>query len=147
MSFAIPLAILVTCGAAVAGGLWLVLRSKKKSPGEQERERRLAVNAMGRMTDGTLLEALDSKGGSRNPVVVFYRYSVAGVEYSAAQDISGLRHVVRPETCWPGLVATVKYDPQNHSNSIVVCEMWSGLRADASGSAGKPGRSPSLAQS
>ena len=121
------IALLATSGVAAGAGIWLLLRRRRKSPSELERERRLAVNAVGRMTDGTLLDAPDSIGKQGNSRLLFYRYSVAGVEYSAAQEIYGLRHVVRPETCSPGAAATVKYDPQNPSNSIVVCELWNGL--------------------
>ena len=114
-----------------AGGIWVVLRSrKKKSDAERERERRLAVNAVGRMTDGALLEALNSRGDPKNALLLFYQYSVSGVEYSAGQDISGLHGRVLSETYWPGADVTVKYDPQNPSNSIVVCEQWSGLHAN-----------------
>ena len=122
------IAVLATSGVAAGAGLWLLLRRRRKSPSEQDR--RLAVNAVGRMTDGTLLEAPDSAGEARNSWLLFYRYAVAGVEYAAAQEINGLRDVVRSETCSPGAVATVKYDPKNPYNSIVVCELWNGLGAD-----------------
>ena len=124
------IALLATSGVAAGAGLWLLLRRRRKSASEMERERRLAVNSVGRMTDGTLLDAPDTAGEPKNSRLLFYRYSVAGVEYSAAQEIYGLRHVVRTETCSPGAVATVKYDPQNPYNSIVVCELWNGLGAD-----------------
>ncbi len=124
------IAVLAISGAAAGAGLWLLIRRRRKSPSERERERRLAVNAVGRMTDGTLLDAPDSVGEQGNSRMLFYRYSVAGVEYSTAQEIYGLRHVVRSATCSPGAVATVKYDPQNPYNSIVVCELWNGLGAD-----------------
>ncbi len=124
------IALVATFGVAAGVGLWLLLRRRRKSASEMERERRLAVNAVGRMTDGTLLDAPDSNGEPGNSRLLFYRYSVAGVEYSAAQEVYGLRHVIRPGTCSPGAVETVKYDPQHPYNSIVVCELWNGLGAD-----------------
>lgn len=131
MHFSLSLVISAALGAAAFAGTWLLLRGrKKKSAMEQERERRSAVNAAGRMTDGALLEDDSSKGDPKNAPLLFYRYSVSGVEYSAAQDISGLRDVIQPETCLPGDAVTVKYDPQNPSNSIVVCELWSGLHSE-----------------
>ncbi len=130
MSLSLMIALLATSGFAAGIGVWLLLRRQRKSASELERERRLAVNAVGRMTDGTLLEPPDSTGAPENSRLLFYRYSVAGVEYSAAQEIYGLRHVVRTETCSPGAVATVKYDLQNPYNSIVVCELWNGLGTD-----------------
>ena len=123
------IAVLATSGAAAGAGLWLLLRKGRKSASERERERRLAVNSVGRMTDGTLLDAPDSAGEPGNLGLLFYRYSVAGVEYSTAQEIYGLRHKIRPEICSPGATAMVKYDPRNPFNSIIVCELWNGLNA------------------
>ena len=50
--------------------------------------------------------------------------------YAASQDISQLRDFL-PENVDRALgPATVKIEPQNPYNSIVVCEEWSGLRFD-----------------
>ena len=128
--------ILITVGifllALVVG--WHLLR-KKKSAAEREQERRLAVNAIGRLTEGFLLEGDCPDNDSPDVHLLFYRYRAAGVDYSAAQDISSLRHLIPAENCAPGRAAAVKYDPHNPSNSILVCELWSGL-PDAAGNAG-----------
>ena len=84
-------AVLAAAGAALAGVGLLVRGKKKKSDAERERERRLAVNASGRMTDGTVTEALFLGAEPPDALLLFYRYLVAGVEYSAAQDLSSLR--------------------------------------------------------
>jgi hypothetical protein len=129
----LPLRYLIdgSLGAAVAAGIWFLLRGRKrKSASERERDRRLAVNAIGRMTDGTLTEPFDPRDSPETPLLVFYRYFVAGVEYSAAQDLSNLRHIIPPTIYLPGETATTKYDQHNPSNSIVLCEQWSGLRAE-----------------
>ncbi|MBI3894862.1 MAG: hypothetical protein HY313_02915 [Acidobacteria bacterium] len=99
---------------------------KKKSAAERERERRLAVNAIGRFTEGSITEGDSLNTDSPDRHLLFYRYRVAGVEYSAAQDITSLRHII-PAGCILGTTAIVKYDPHNPSNSILVCELWSGL--------------------
>src|SRR3989304_4299603 len=95
-----------TLGAAallvLAGILVLRLRRGKKSAAERERERRLAVNAVGRLTEGTLLDTARLPNDPAASALLFYRYSAAGVEYSAAQDISALRHLAPLENCWPG---------------------------------------------
>ena len=57
---------------------------------------------------------------------LFYSYTVGGVEYSAAQDVSSIREHVPDD---PAGLATVKYISHNPANSIVICEEWSGLRA------------------
>ncbi len=73
------IALVATFGVAAGVGLWLLLRRRRKSASEMERERRLAVNAVGRMTDGTLLDAPDSIGKQGNSRLLFYRYSVASL--------------------------------------------------------------------
>ncbi|MBI4461125.1 MAG: hypothetical protein HY648_13850 [Acidobacteria bacterium] len=117
----------------IAGGILLPaiglgwhLRRRKKSAQERERERRLAVNALGRVAEGTLSES-DSPLPDSSRALLFYHYEIAGVGYSAAQDITALRHLVPEERCVPGETVTVKYDPHNPSNSILICELWSGL--------------------
>jgi hypothetical protein len=59
--------------------------------------------------------------------LVFFCYSVRGVEYTASQDVSGLTNHV-PQDLSAILAVAVKYLPQNPANSIVVAEEWSGIR-------------------
>jgi len=113
--------------AAVSGMAALVqlVLLKRRPPAERERRRRLEVNARGRMVCGMALELQQD--------VLHYSYSVGGAEYSAAQDVSALRHLLPPEPAGPVLV---KYLPSNPANSIVVCEQWSGMRKQKGASAG-----------
>ncbi|SRR6266567_1348493 len=108
--------------ALIALALWIVLHREK--PREREKRRRLSVNARGRLADGSITEATDT--------VIFYSYSVGGVEYATSQDIAELRSTltVAPERLI-GCPVTVKYAMRNPANSIVVCEEWSGLRSTA----------------
>ena len=48
--------------------------------------------------------------------------------YQTAQDITGLESQVKFERLVPGHPASVKYDPSNPSDSILVADDWSGLR-------------------
>ncbi len=128
-------AVLAAAGAALAGVGLLVRGRKKKSDAERERERRLAVNASGRMTDGTVTEALFLGAEPPDSLLLFYQYLVAGVEYSAAQDVSSLREILPRANYLPGEAIMIKYDPQRPPNSIVVCEQWSGLRGSGVGAA------------
>jgi hypothetical protein len=127
--------VLAAAAAALAGAGLLVRGRKKKSDAERERERRLAVNASGRMTDGTLTEALFLASEPPDSLLLFYRYLVAGVEYSAAQDISSLRAILPRANYLPGEAITIKYDSHRPPNSIVICEQWSGLRRSGDGAA------------
>ena len=121
---AAALALLVGLGMA-----WWRYR-RRQSPAERERARRLEVNSSGRLTDGELVESPYGQTPSQTPEMLFYRYSASGVEYTAAQDVSSLTNRIPSEQCRPGLITGVKYDPRRPSNSIVVCEQWSGLSRD-----------------
>ena len=55
-------------------------------------------------------------------------YDVGGVSYEASQDVSHLGQHIDLHTSQLGLPASVKYDPHNPGNSIVIAEGWSGLR-------------------
>jgi hypothetical protein len=115
--------------ALVSGSVAVWLASHRKSPEERERQRRANLNAIGRLTDGTVLdvnEMEDPKLGLQQLLV--YSYDVAGVQYECSQDVTHLRQVVDLLSCRLGLPASVKYDPHNPSNSIVTSETWSGLR-------------------
>jgi hypothetical protein len=115
-----------TALAAVVLTFWL--RSKRKTPEEYERERRLRIATAGRITDGTVLDAQEMNVDEKPAQLVIYRYDVSGVSYEASQDITHLRQFVDLHTCRIGLPTSVKYDPQNPANSIVIAEGWMGLR-------------------
>jgi hypothetical protein len=107
---------------AAALGSWGVYRYIKGRPSaaELERRRRIALHSRGKMGDANLLEFREH--------VAFYTYDIAGVEYSACQDLAGLEPLL-PADRWSTIgPACIKYDPRNPANSIVLCEQWSGLR-------------------
>ena len=111
------------------GGGWLLMRLRRKSPEERERERREQLTTHGRITDGTVIDVSElAENGSGGLQLLIYQYDVAGVSYEASQDVTSLRQLVDLHTCRIGLPASIKYDPQNPGNSIVVAEGWSGLR-------------------
>jgi hypothetical protein len=115
---------------ATIGIVWVRFR-RRKTPEERERDRRLQVNSAGRLTEGVLVESPYGLPSAQTPELLFYRYSAAGVEYTAAQDISSLTSRIPSAFFRPGSITGVKYDPRRPSNSIIVCEQWSGLRVDA----------------
>jgi len=116
-----------------AGALLLVAgllaRRRRKTPEDRERERRLRISQHGRITDGNILDVqeLDLNGRGWAQMLI-YQYDVAGVTYEASQDITYLRHKVDLYSCRLGLATSVKYDPHNPGDSIVVAEGWTGLR-------------------
>jgi hypothetical protein len=59
--------------------------------------------------------------------LLFYTYSISGVTYETAQDITGLEEQLHLDRVAAGQTASVKYDPSNPSNSILLADDWSGL--------------------
>jgi len=53
---------------------------------------------------------------------------ISGVTYETAQDITGLEQHVHFQRLAAGQPASVKYDPSNPTNSILIADDWSGLR-------------------
>ena len=114
----------------MALGVALVARRSRKSPDQKERERRARISVGGRITDGTVIDVHEEERTEDRPEaqLIVYQYGVAGVSYECSQDVTWLRHLVDLHSCRLGVPASVKYDPQNPGNSIVVAENWSGLR-------------------
>lgn len=125
---------LATAAAAAAGlGLYYFARGRRKTPDQRERDRREALAGQGRITDGTILDTCELppdplKGQFHPAQMLIFSYDVAGVTYEASQDVTYLRQFIDLHTCRLGVPASVKYDPQNPGNSIVISESWSGLR-------------------
>lgn len=122
---------LIFVGAAIAAatGAYYWARSHRKTAQQRELERRLRISTAGRITDGTVLDVQEYTDEGQQPVqLLIYTYDVAGVTYECSQDITHLRQFVDLHTCKIGVPASIKYDPHNPGNSIVVAEHWSGLR-------------------
>lgn len=118
-------------GAAAAIVGYALLARKPKPAGEaMERERRTLLTAGGRIIDGTVIDVheLDETPDQRQMILLVYTYDVAGVSYEASQDVTYLRQFIDLYSCRLGLPASVKYDPHNPGDSIVISETWSGLR-------------------
>ncbi len=140
--------VLALGGAAVAALAMIVYAFFRPAvdPEEAERKRRLHLNQIGRIAEGQVVELTEhppeSKearkglfGAGARPLadmrphqLVSYSYSISGVTYQTAQDITGLESQIRFERLVAGQPASVKYDPSNPSDSILVADDWSGLR-------------------
>ena len=149
---AIDWRIAVGAAALVVAAAWVVLRQffqKPGNPDDEERRRRSQLNQVGRIVEGLVVELVESQtpaaapsgsamfsrgkaaatglGGSGLRRLVRYSYSIAGVTYETAQDVTGLEERLCLERIASGQPASVKYDPSNPSNSILVADDWSGL--------------------
>ena len=134
---------------AVAGAALRQYFQKPQDPEDEERRRRSQLNQVGRIVEGLVVELVESQGpvatvsspaklpsGKAAPAgsggnglrrLVRYSYSIAGVTYETAQDVTGLEERLCLERIASGQPASVKYDPSNPSNSILVADDWSGL--------------------
>jgi len=140
--------VLAMAGAGIAAILMIAyaLLRPGENPEDAERKRRLHLNQIGRIAEGQVVElaehAPEPKAGRRNFVgggtrrlrndgprhLVSYSYAISGVTYHTAQDITGLEGQIRFDRLVAGQPASVKYDPSNPADSILVADDWSGLR-------------------
>jgi hypothetical protein len=117
----------VAIAAAASSLLWL--GGHKKTPEQREALRRQRINGEGRITDGTVIDVQEIDSGTGQPVqMVLYSYDLAGVQYECSQEVTQLRQYIDLHSCRIGDPASIKYDPHNPGNSIVVAETWCGLR-------------------
>lgn len=124
----------VIAGIAAVGlvlvGVGITVFRKKPSPEEVERERRTELVRSGRIVDGTVLdinELLPSESNPNGLKLILYKYEIAGVVYECSQDVTPLGEVDLYATR-VGFPCSVRYEPHNPQNSIVIAETWSGLR-------------------
>ncbi len=132
------------------------LRRKPTTPNDLEYQRRAYLNRIGRIVEGQVLEIVDHSGAANfgNPSagkengrrqigfltkrqdlahagspekLLYYTYAISGVTYETAQDITGLEERLHLSRITSGQTASVKYDPSNPSNSILLADDWSGL--------------------
>ena len=134
-------------GAAIAGIALIAYAFFRPTvdPEEAERKRRLHLNQIGRIAEGQVVELAEHQaepqtarglfGAKAQPLaenrprhLVSYSYAISGVTYHTAQDITGLEGQVSMERLVAGQPASIKYDPANPVDSILVADDWSGLR-------------------
>jgi hypothetical protein len=118
---------IILAAAAVLLTVYGLMR-RRRTPDDIERERREFLNRIGRITDGNVLDVQEVNSDGKSLQLIIYQYEIAGVEYNCSQDVTLLRHWVNLHSCRLGLPTSVKYDPQNPGNSIIISEHWIGLR-------------------
>ncbi len=123
----------IAAGAAVLAGVgavgaWMVYR-KRPTPEELERARRDSLTQSGRLVDGTVLDVCEvPTEDGRTLTMLLYGYRIGGVDYQCSQDITPLNEIIDPAQIRAGFPCSVRYQPGNPQNSILVAEKWSGLR-------------------
>jgi hypothetical protein len=144
--------IVAGAAAVVAVAAAVVLQRvfrKPEDPEAEERRRRFQLNQVGRIVEGLVVELVETpatvpaepapgmfsrrkaapinNGAARLRRLIRYSYSISGVTYETAQDVTGLEERLCLERLAAGQPASVKYDPSNPSNSILVADDWSGI--------------------
>jgi hypothetical protein len=89
-------------------------RRKKEDP---EIARRLRLRSGGRIADGAVFDIGTDFSGSETHI--FYSYTVNGVEYQSSQYLDQ-DQLARPHDYSPGAHVTIRYDPHQPGNSLVV---------------------------
>ena len=117
---AIGLAVFL-CVVLLAGGLvlWRWLRNRPDAD-ELERRRRDTLVRNGKMGDGEILDV--------DAASVMYSYYIRGVAYTATQDVGTLLSLLPEDRMKMIGPVSIRFDPRNPANSIVLSEQWSGLR-------------------
>jgi hypothetical protein len=125
----VPVLAATAASVAAVGGvvLWWVL-THRKSAEEKERERREHLVLHGRIIDGSILD-WSEQPNSTDLGTLHFRYYIGGVSYECAQDLTFLKGtaIVVDSNCL-GRPASVRYDPKNPANSIIIAEGWTGLQ-------------------
>jgi hypothetical protein len=120
---------LVVGGSGALLAAYWMFRRKPKTSDELERERRAWLEQVGRITDGTVIDVQEiSPEEKKLATMLIFHYDVAGVSYEASQDVTYLRQKINLHSCRLGVPTSVRYDPHNPGNSMVVSERWMGLR-------------------
>ena len=140
--------LLLTMGVAAIAAVSMIAYAffrPSEHPEDVERKRRLHLNQIGRIAEGQVVELVEHPANPPAPKKAFgqrarplahngprhlvsYSYAISGVTYHTAQDITGLEGQIRFERLVTGQPASIKYDPSNPSDSILVADDWSGLR-------------------
>jgi hypothetical protein len=132
-------------------------RRRPVDPEAIERERREHLSRVGRIVEGQILEILEEpappslpkpvrtskrrdappSGGANGASaatpgngarhLLRYVYSISGVTYETAQDVTGFEERACLHQIIAGQPVSVKYDPQSPGNSMLIAADWTGL--------------------
>ena len=81
-------------------------------------KRRARLLSTGRIAEGSVLD-INSDAASGALTQIFYSYTVNGVEYESSQSLDAAQQQ-RAADYTPGARVTIRYDPHQPFNSVVV---------------------------
>lgn len=82
-----------------------------------EATRRTRLLSAGRITEARVFDAKTDATGAVTEI--YYSYTVAGADYEASEKLNAEQQN-RAADYAPGALITIRYDPRQHGNSIVV---------------------------
>ncbi|HYE13016.1 MAG TPA: DUF3592 domain-containing protein [Pyrinomonadaceae bacterium] len=95
-------------------GILDIFRRKKT---DDEAERRTTLLRAGRITEGTIFDVITDEAGAITQV--FYNYEINGVQFESSQLLDHEQRR-RPGDYFPGARVTVRFNPRQPGNSLVV---------------------------
>ena len=95
-------------------GIINLFRRKKA---DDEGARRAALLRAGRITEGSIFDVITDDAGTITQV--FYNYEINGVEYESSQLLDPDQRQ-RSADYFPGASVTVRFNPRQPGNSVVV---------------------------
>ena len=96
-------------------GIFSKFQRKVHVDADSDRKRRQALRAIGRLTDGRIIDTYYGPSGEE---IAVYVYTLNGVDFESSELLNEdqLREPVRYA---PGAKVTVRYDPRNQGNSML----------------------------
>lgn len=95
-------------------GIFNLFRPKKT---DDESSRRAELLRTGRITEGSVFDVITDDEGAVTQI--FFNYEISGVEYESSQML-GPEQRLRPADYVPGARVTVRFNPRQPGNSVVV---------------------------
>jgi hypothetical protein len=89
----------------------------RKKPEGGEAERRASLLRSGRIAEGSIFDVITDEAGAITQV--FYNYEINGVEYESSQLLDPEQQR-RSAEYFPGARVTVRFNPRQPGNSVVV---------------------------
>ena len=90
-------------------------RFKKRRKIDLEASRLEHLHQNGRITEGIIIDSETSDAGEE---IVFYIYSVQGVDFESSELLTEEK-MLDPLKYAPGAKVGVRFDPKNHGNSML----------------------------
>lgn len=93
-----------------------LLKRFRRKPEVSDAERIAALSKIGRITEGVIIDCEPTANGGE---VVFYVYTLNGVDFESSELMTEER-LKDPLKYAPGAKVSVRYDPKNQGNSMLV---------------------------